>query len=60
VALLAQLRPQIAGNFIGPPGAATGNPLAPSLLILGVLMCGLYTFLTLWSGRAAPPVTPRA
>jgi hypothetical protein len=26
--------------------------LAPSLLILGVLMCGLYTFLTYWSGRS--------
>jgi hypothetical protein len=25
-----------------------------------VLMCGLYTFLTHWSGRAAPRVTPRA
>jgi fucose permease len=41
-------------------GAVNAGILAPSLLILGVLMCGLYTFLTHWSGPAAPPVTPRA
>ena len=41
-------------------GAVNARILAPSLLILGLAMGGLYVFGSRWSGRAAPPVTPRA
>jgi fucose permease len=41
-------------------GAVGARILAPSLLILGLAMAGLYPLLSRWSGRSAPPVTPRA
>jgi len=41
-------------------GAVNARILAPSLLVLGLAMGGLYVFLSRWSGRTAPPVTPRA
>ena len=41
-------------------GAVNARILAPSLLILGVLMCGLYALLARRFWRVAPPVTPRS
>ena len=41
-------------------GAVDARVLAPSLLVLGLAMGALYAFGSRWSGRAAPPVTPRA
>jgi fucose permease len=41
-------------------GAVGAWILAPSLLALGLAMGGLYALLPRWSGRSAPPVTPRA
>jgi len=41
-------------------GAVDARVLAPSLLVLGLAMGALYAFGSRWSGRASPPVTPRA
>ena len=41
-------------------GAVDARVLAPSLLVLGLAMGGLYVSGSRWSRRAAPPVTPRA
>ncbi len=41
-------------------GAVNARILAPSLVLLGLAMGGLYVFGSRWSGRAGPPVTPRA
>jgi fucose permease len=39
-------------------GAVDARILAPSLLVLGLAMGGLYALLTHWSRRGASPVTP--
>ncbi len=41
-------------------GAVNARILAPSLLVLGLAMGGLYVFGSRWSRPTTPPVTPRA
>lgn len=41
-------------------GAVSPRILAPSLLVLGLAMGGLYLPLSRRPGRAAPPVSPRS